>query len=93
VFNAPPSSGSVDITVAARDSKGAEAKAVLTLDILPGSNIPVNPNNRSPLAAVNPFPENLSENLGTEVVLRWTGSDPDNDPLIMMFLWHLKVLI
>lgn len=82
VYNAPPSSGSVEITLTGKDSKSATAKAVLRLDVLPGSNIPVNPNNRAPLAATAPFPENLSQNLGTEIVLRWAGSDPDNDPLV-----------
>lgn len=82
VYNAPPSSGSVEITLTGKDSKNATAKAVLRFDVLPGSNIPVNPYNRAPLAATEPFPENLSQNLGTDIVLRWAGSDPDNDPLV-----------
>lgn len=81
VYKAPASSGSVDITVTAKDSKNAAANAVLRFDVLPGSTVPINPSNRAPLAATIPFPDNMGQNLGTEIVLRWVGKDPDNDPL------------
>lgn len=85
VFNAPPSSGTAEITLAGKDSKGAEARARLSIEILPGSNVPVNPANRAPAAATSPFPTNLSTGMDTDIVFRWTGSDPDNDPLTYDF--------
>jgi len=81
VFTAPPGDGSVEITLTAKDSQGAESKCVLQLDILSGGGLPPNPNNRPPLAAENPIPTNLATNMGAEVMLRWTGSDPDGDQL------------
>lgn len=81
VFTAPPGDGAVEITLTAKDSKGAESKCLLKLDILSGGGLPPNPNNRPPLNVSNPIPENLAANLGVEVMLRWTGSDPDGDQL------------
>lgn len=81
VYTAPPGDGVAEITLTAKDSKGAESKCVLNLDILSGGGLPPNPNNRPPLAAQNPLPDNLAINMGSEVMLRWTGSDPDGDQL------------
>ena len=81
VFTAPSSSGTVTITLAGKDPDGAEGKALLNLDVLAGSTLPSNPSNRSPVAASDPVPANLSENMGGEVVLRWSASDPDGDVL------------
>jgi len=81
VYTSPTSTGTVQITLTGKDSKNADGIAVLSLEILSGSSLPPNPRNQAPLAASDPFPTNLTNNLGTDVVLRWTGSDPDNDPL------------
>ncbi|MDN5278812.1 MAG: hypothetical protein PWR01_2777 [Clostridiales bacterium] len=81
VFTAPPTDGQVEITLTAKDSKGAETKCVLMLDILAGGGLPPNSNNHAPYAATDPRPENLSTNMSAEVVLRWAASDPDNDNL------------
>lgn len=81
VFTAPPGDGAVEVTLTAKDSRGAESKCVLKIDILSGGGLPPNPNNRPPLAAENPIPANLAINMGSEVMLRWTGSDPDGDQL------------
>ncbi|MEW6711585.1 MAG: Ig-like domain-containing protein, partial [Candidatus Riflebacteria bacterium] len=81
VFTAPPQDGTVAITLTAKDSKGAESKCVLQLAVLSGGGLPPNPNNRPPLAATDPIPANLAINLGAEVMLRWSGSDPDGDAL------------
>ena len=81
VYTSPASTGTVQITLVAKDSKGAEGVAILDLDILSGSSLPPNPRNQSPLAASDPFPANLADNLGSDIMLRWTGRDPDNDPL------------
>lgn len=81
VFTAPPASGTVEITLTAKDSNGAEAKSVLKIDILSGSTIAINPNNKPPISASNPLPANLATNMGVDVMLRWTASDPDGDKL------------
>ncbi|GAB4269704.1 MAG: hypothetical protein Kow0029_05900 [Candidatus Rifleibacteriota bacterium] len=81
VYTAPPEATSVEIKLKAKDSHGAEAMCVLNLDVLSGSSIPINPDNRPPLAAANPIPANLATNMGSEVMLRWTASDPDGDAM------------
>lgn len=81
VYTAPASSGTVQITLTGTDSNKAEGMAILDIEILSGSSLPPNPRNQAPLSASNPFPANLTENLGTDIVFRWTGQDPDNDPL------------
>jgi hypothetical protein len=81
VYTSPASTGTVQITLTGQDSSKAEGMAILDLDILSGSSLPPNPRNQLPLAASNPFPANLTEELGTDIVFRWTGQDPDNDPL------------
>ena len=81
VFTAPPASGTVTITLTGRDKDGAEGKAVLQLTIEQGSALEPNPYNRPPIAAASPIPENLSENMSDDTVLRWVSSDPDGDSL------------
>lgn len=86
VYTAPASTGTVQITLIGKDSSNAEGMAILDLKILSGSSLPPNPRNQSPLAASEPFPANMVEELGNDIVFRWTGKDPDNDPLIYDFL-------
>lgn len=81
VFTAPSASGSVEVTLTGRDKDGAEGKATLLLTIEQGNAPEPNPYNRSPVAAASPVPENFSENISDDAVLRWVGSDPDGDAL------------
>ncbi|MGM0599800.1 MAG: Ig-like domain-containing protein [Candidatus Rifleibacteriota bacterium] len=81
IFTAPDFEGKVTITVTATDEKGAESKSEVEIDVLAGGGLPVNPNNKPPEVAFDPVPANLSDNMGTEVTLRWSGSDPDGDQL------------
>ncbi len=82
IYTAPASTGTVQITLIGKDSKNAEGMAILDLTVLSGSSLPPNPRNQVPLAATDPFPANLATDLGNDIVFRWTGKDPDNDPLI-----------
>lgn len=86
VYTAPASTGTVQITLTGKDSNGLEGLAVLDLEILSGSSLPPNPYNRAPLDASEPFPANLSEDLGSDIIFRWTGDDPDGDALTYDFL-------
>ncbi len=81
VFTAPAASGTVDITLLGKDPDGAAGRAVLQLPVETGSSLPPNPNNRPPVAAYDPIPAHLSKNQSDGTTLRWTGSDPDGDPI------------
>ncbi len=81
IYTAPASTGTVQISLTGKDSSKAEGMAILDLNILSGSSLPPNPRNQPPLAATDPFPANMTEDLGNDIVFRWTGKDPDNDPL------------
>ena len=81
IYTAPPSSGTVKITLSGDDQNGGVVESVLSLDIIQGGALPHNPNNRPPLAPTSPTPLNAAKDLGKEVVLRWEAEDPDGDQL------------
>lgn len=81
VFTAPPTSGTVELTLTGKDPDNAAGKAVLKLEIQQGGSSLPDPNNRPPVVAFDPIPAHLSENLSDGIVLRWSSGDPDADVL------------
>lgn len=81
VYTAPEETGPVEIRLTGTDPDGAEGMAILNFDVVEGQPGPIADDNRPPYPAFDPFPPDFSENMGTDVVLRWSGKDPDDDPL------------
>ncbi len=80
IYTAPPVPGTYTIAVIARDPRGGWGRALSTVQVMGGGN-PVTPGNRAPANPTIVFPEDGATDMGTEVELRWAGSDPDGDAL------------
>jgi len=81
VYTAPGQAGTYTIQLTGVDGKGAFGCCYMPIEVIQGSGLTPNPTNRAPIAASDPFPITGALNMGNDIVLKWTGSDPDGDAL------------
>ncbi|HNV69907.1 MAG TPA: hypothetical protein PKO06_09430, partial [Candidatus Ozemobacteraceae bacterium] len=90
VLTAGDTPGQITIVVTGTDSKGGTGRAVMVVNVISGGALPAPASNLPPNSATEPQPANGSVDMGTNIALRWTGSDPNGDALRYdLLLWPL----